>query len=74
MPNNNPSHLQRIGKMLRAMREYRGMTQQQLAAEVLTTQATISGIEQGRNNFEINTLMRICAVLRCRVDVVISPE
>jgi len=69
----NPSHLQHIGKMIRDVRNFRVLTQDELADKAQVRQATISDIEKGKLNFEINTLVRIASALNCYLDVSINP-
>lgn len=66
-------HLQRICNMIRELRKYRGLTQQELAAQANIRQATLSDIEKGTANFEINTLVRIAAALKCYIDINLTP-
>lgn len=68
-----PTHLAAIGKTIKQMRQYRGLTQQQLADAATTRQATIADIEAGKTNFEINTLVRIASALNCHLDINLTP-
>lgn len=70
---NNPSHLEHIGKMIRTMREHRGVSQQALAEAAVLRRATVTDIEAGKANFEINTLVRIATALGCTLDIILSP-
>lgn len=68
-----PTHLQHIGNNIRQARKLREWNQQQLADQAGLRMATISDIESGKANFEINTLVRIAAALKCYVDITITP-
>ena len=67
MKKNN--HLTHIGQMIRRMREYRGISQEQLAEAASLRRATITDIELGKSNFEVNTLVAIASALGCELDV-----
>lgn len=69
----NPTHLQHIGGNIKKMRKYRKLTQDQLANEAGIRIATISDIESGKANFEINTLVRIASALNCYLDISFTP-
>lgn len=69
----SPTHLQHIGKMLRTMRKERSITQAQLAELCQLREATISDIEQGKANFEMNTLVKIASALQCYLDINLTP-
>lgn len=73
MKKNTPSFLYGVGQMVKQMREYRGLSQQALADEAGLRQATIADIENGKTNFEINTLVRIATALSCTIDIVLQP-
>lgn len=68
-----PTHLYHIGQSIKKMRQYRNMSQQQLADEAGLRQATIADLETGKANFEINTLVRIAAALKCYLDINLTP-
>lgn len=68
-----PSHLQHIGNNIKNLRKFRKWTQQQLADEAGVRMATISDIEAGKANFEINTLVRIASALNCYLDISFTP-
>ena len=69
----NPTHLQHIGILIKKMRKFRELTQQDLADKSGLRVATISDIESGKANFEINTLVRISSALNCFLDVTMTP-
>jgi len=68
-----PTHLQHIGNNIKELRKFRKWTQQQLADEAGIRMATISDIEAGKANFEINTLVRIASALNCYLDISFTP-
>lgn len=57
------SYLARIGALIRDARLHRGLTQNELAGELSTSQSTINRIEKGLQNLTLETLARIGAVL-----------
>jgi len=66
-------HLEAYGKAIKQLRKFRQMTQQQLADEAGLRMPTISDIEAGKANFEINTLIRISAALKCEIEITFTP-
>jgi len=69
-----PTHLEQFGKQIKMMREHRGYTQEQLAEFASLRRATITDIEAGKSNFEINTLIRICTALDFIFDYSFTPN
>jgi len=69
----SPAHLQHIGNSIREMRQLRKLTQSQLAEAAALRQATIADIEAGKQNFEINSLVRIASALNCYLDINLTP-
>ena len=69
-----PTHLEHFGKQIKTMREYRALTQSELAEQAGIRQATISDIEAGKTNFEINTLIKICSALNFIFDYSFTPS
>jgi transcriptional regulator with XRE-family HTH domain len=67
------THLQQIGNNIKTARKLKGMTQEQLAGAAGLRTATISDIEAGKQNFEINTLVRIANALGFCVDITFTP-
>lgn len=68
-----PSHLQHIGNNIKELRKFKNWTQQQLADKAGIRMATVSDIESGKSNFEINTLVRIASALHCYLDINLTP-
>ena len=58
-----------IGMNVRRLREYRSLTQEQLAEKADLRTATVSDVENGKQNFEIETLIRIAGALNCYLDI-----
>lgn len=67
-------HLEAYGKAIKKLRIYREMNQTQLAEEADLRVATISEIEAGKANFNINTLIRISAALKCEIEITFIPQ
>src|SRR6195952_1311473 len=53
----------RIGNIIRDARKHRGLTQQQLAERLSTSQSAINRIEKGHQNLSLEMLARIGAAL-----------
>ena len=53
----------RIGNLIRDARKHRGMTQQQLAERLATSQSAVNRIEKGHQNLSLEMLARIGAAL-----------
>src|SRR4051812_4010508 len=57
------AYLQQIGALVRDARRQRGLTQQQLATELHTSQSAVARVEQGKQNVSLEVLARIGAAL-----------
>lgn len=68
-----PSHLTTIGGNIKTARKIKGWTQQQLADEAGLRLATVSDLESGKINFEINTLVRLATALGFYLDINFVP-
>jgi len=66
-------HLITIGKNIKFARQIKKWSQTELANESGLRIATISDIENGKLNFEINTLVRIASALNCYLDITLTP-
>ena len=55
--------MRRIGALVRDARRHRGMTQQQLADRLGTSQSAVARIEQGNQNLTLELLGRLSAAL-----------
>ena len=53
----------RIGNLIRDARKHRGLTQQQLADRLATSQSAVNRIEKGHQNLSLEMLARIGAAL-----------
>ncbi len=63
-----------LGELIRHAREARGLTQQELADRVGTSQSHISRIEDANyDRLMVSTLQRIAFTLRQRVEVRLTP-
>src|SRR5918997_696642 len=58
-----PSAVQRIGMLVRDARRHRGLTQQQLAERLGTSQSAVARIEQGGQNLTLELLGRLSEAL-----------
>src|SRR5689334_24252108 len=53
----------RIGKLIRDARTHRGLTQQQLAERLQTSQSAVNRIEKGHQNLSLEMVARIGSAL-----------
>lgn len=60
--------------LLKAWREYRGMTQGALAEAAGLTQAAIAQIESGSREPKVSTAAKIAAALGCDIDDIVNIE
>jgi len=67
------THLERIGNSVSRIREYRKMKQEELATLADIRVATVSEIESGKSNFQINTLFKIASALNCYINISMTP-
>ena len=65
--------LKKIGQNIARLREEQNLFQSDLANKAGIAQARISDIEQGKSNFEINTLVKIADALNCTLDINLKP-
>ena len=73
MPKQNKSEPQvLIGKTIRALREQRGFTLEQLAPMAGITYQYLSGVENGRENFSISVLQRLADALRLPLKILVA--
>ena len=61
------NYLKKLGHTISSIRNKRGMSQYKLAKEILTDQSNLARIEDGKVNPTVKTLLKISAVLKCRV-------
>jgi transcriptional regulator with XRE-family HTH domain len=57
-------YIRQFGQHLRALRERRGMSQEQLAKEAAMHAVAISLIERGQRAVKLDTLRKLCIALR----------
>lgn len=62
-----------IGAKVRAMREKREYTQEQLAGAVNLTRTSIVNIEKGRQALTVEILLKMCAVMKCKIVELLPP-
>ena len=63
MKNETPSEQQKIGYFIKELRERRGMTQEEFAEELNTSQSSVPRMEKGEQNFTTELLSKISNVL-----------
>ena len=66
-------YLARIGNLIRDARKHRGMTQQQLADVLATSQSAVNRIERGHQNLSLEMLARIGEALDSEIVALASP-
>lgn len=54
-----------FGRLLRAQRESRGMTQENLASQAGLSRTSVVNIERGRQGVSLGTLYRLAEALHC---------
>lgn len=62
-----------LGKMVKQMREYRNLTQEELAVKSGLSRVTIGQIERGNAEPSIGNLHKIASALSCYIDVTFTP-
>lgn len=65
--------LQMIGRNVQQLREYRNITQEELAEKAGLSRVLIGQIERGETNARLGTLMSIADALNCYLDITYSP-
>ena len=63
-----------IGKRIKAKRVARNMSQEDLAFAANTSTSNISDIEHGKNNFHIDTFVRILEALQVSADDILRAD
>jgi transcriptional regulator with XRE-family HTH domain len=63
-----------IASQLAAQRRARGLSQQELAALVGTTQSAVARMERGDRPPKIDTLLRIANALDCELEIRLRPR
>jgi len=67
MKNNTQSEQQKIGYFIKELRERRGLTQEEFAKELNTSQSSIPRMEKGEQNFTTELLLKISEVLEHKI-------
>ncbi len=60
-----------VGKHIRALRQQRGMTQDELAQKLYVSRQTVSNYETGRSNPDIDTLLKMAEALGADVNALL---
>lgn len=66
--------LRAIGNRLLAFRKRTGMTQSEVAEAAGVSDRTYADIERGTVNMRLDTLLRICRVLRISPNEILTPQ
>lgn len=69
MANNNT----KLASLIRQMRAYRGISQEQLSKESGVSKSSISKLELGQLNPSLKTIQIICDSLKCKFNYKIEP-
>ncbi len=65
-----PSFFRKIGRVIKEARIEKGLSQKHLALSIGMKQPDISGIEEGKKNITLFTLIRLCKILGIkRIDI-----
>lgn len=74
MESENRKTIKKIGWQIQAIRERRGLSQVQAAAEAGITRITLAEIEKGTANPGMETLLRVCGALKIELSELFSLE
>ena len=69
---NDAKTLKRIGRNVRAFREKRGWSQEQMAEMADVHDRTIGKIERGELNFSVIILIKICKAFGCTPNALVE--
>ena len=61
----------RIGENIKAIRQSKNMTQEELAGKIYTTRQTVSNYEKGRSDPDLETIKRIAEALETDASVLL---
>ncbi len=61
----------RIGENIKAIRQSKNMTQEELAVKIYTTRQTVSNYEKGRSDPDLETIKRIAEALETDASVLL---
>lgn len=61
-----------LAKRIKAIREFKSLTQKQVADRIGVEQATYSGYEREAGNLKFNTIVKIAGALNCSVSFLVD--
>lgn len=61
-----------LAKRIKAIREFKGLTQKQVADSMGVEQATYSGFEREAGNLKFNTILKIAGALNCSLPFLVD--
>ena len=64
---NSDNYFKKLGQNIARLREKKKITQYKLAKDILTDQSNLARIEDGKVNPTVKTLLKISAILKCKV-------
>lgn len=62
-----------VGNRLSAMRKKKNYSQNEIASGVGLTRTSIVNIEKGRQSLTVETLLKLCAILKCDFEDLLPP-
>lgn len=71
MPQKNPV-LRRFGQAVRAERERRGISQEQLALQAEINRSYMGSVERGEENISLLTIQKLATVLKVKPSVLLA--
>ena len=63
--------IKQTARVVKSIRDLEGITQADLAKEILTSQSAISDIEKGDTDIQLTTLLRYAEACGCDVEILI---
>jgi DNA-binding XRE family transcriptional regulator len=69
-----PTLAETVGSKIRELRTEKGMSQKQVGELAGLRRATVTDIENGKMNFELNTLISICHAVGLKIRIELDPE
>lgn len=64
---------EQLGQMVKKMREYRKLTQSELADKSGLSRVTVGQIERGNAEPSLGNLHKIATALDCHIDITLTP-
>ena len=61
-----------LGGRLRTLRKFRGLTQEQVADQILVSRQWVCDVERGRTTPNAGRLRAICQLLNCSADLLLD--